>query len=417
MQIEYPAMEISQIREQFPFLKEKVNGHDLVYLDNAASSQKPERVIGRISRFLESEYANVHRGIHLLSERATEAYEGARSELAGFLNAASPSEIIFTRGTTEAVNLVAASWGREHIKAGDTILLTEMEHHSNLLPWQHLARETGAIVKFVPVLENGSALDLAAAKSLLHPSHGRNPRIFSFAHVPNTLGLENPARELCRFARDAGVTTFVDAAQSVGHQRVDVRDIDCDFLACSAHKMCGPSGIGALWGRSELLAAMPPFLYGGEMVDRAYFDKDAIFRDPPARFEAGTPPILEAAGWAEALRFLTEVGLENIRTHSVALANRAACELRNIKGLHIFGPERRDSGIVTFSIEGVHAHDVAFFANERGLALRAGHHCAQPLMRKLGSPASSRASFYLYNTEQEVETMVGILRETVAFFR
>ena len=406
-------MEISQIRAQFPFLKEKVNGHDLVYLDNAASSQKPERVIRRISRFLESEYANVHRGIHLLSERATEAYEGARNELADFLNAASPAEIIFTRGTTEAVNLVATSWGRRNILPGDTILLTEMEHHANILPWKHLAREVGATVEFVPVLENGSALDLDAAKSLL----SKNPKLFAFVHVPNTLGLENPARELCRLAREAGVTTFVDGAQSVGHQSVDGRDLGCDFLACSAHKMCGPSGIGALWGRSELLAAMPPFLYGGEMVDRAYYDKPAIFKDPPARFEAGTPPIIEAAGWGEALRFLREVGLQKIRDHSVALANLAARELRGIEGLRIFGPEQRASGIVTFSLEGVHAHDVAFFANERGLALRAGHHCAQPLMRKLGSLASSRASFYLYNTEQEVETMVGIMRETVAFFR
>ena len=406
-------MEISQIRAQFPFLKEKVNGHDLVYLDNAASSQKPERVIRRISRFLESEYANVHRGIHLLSERATEAYEGARNELADFLNAASPAEIIFTRGTTEAVNLVATSWGRRNILPGDTILLTEMEHHANILPWKHLAREVGATVEFVPVLENGSALDLDAAKSLL----SKNPKLFAFVHVPNTLGLENPARELCRLAREAGVTTFVDGAQSVGHQSVDVRDLGCDFLACSAHKMCGPSGIGALWGRSELLAAMPPFLYGGEMVDRAYYDKPAIFKDPPARFEAGTPPIIEAAGWGEALRFLREVGLQKIRDHSVALANLAARELRGIEGLRIFGPEQRASGIVTFSLEGVHAHDVAFFANERGLALRAGHHCAQPLMRKLGSLASSRASFYLYTTEQEVETMVGIMRETVAFFR
>ena len=410
-------MVTSQIREQFPFLKEKVNGHDLVYLDSAASSQKPERVIARISRFLESEYANVHRGIHLLSERATDAYEGARSELAGFLNAASPDEIIFTRGTTEAVNLVATSWGRQNIKAGDTILLTEMEHHGNLLPWQHLAREMGANVEYVPVLENGSALDLDAAKSLLHPTHGKKPKIFAFVHVPNTLGLENPARELCLLAREAGVTSFVDGAQSVGHQNVDVQDIGCDFLVFSAHKMCGPSGIGALWGRSKLLAAMPPFLYGGEMVDRAYYDKPATFKDSPARFEAGTPPILEAAGWGEALRFVKEIGLDAIRDHSVTLANQAATGLRDIEGLHIFGPERRAAGIVTFSIEGVHAHDVAFFANDRGLALRAGHHCAQPLMRKLGSPASNRASFYLYNTEREVETMIGILRETVAFFR
>jgi len=406
-------MDITQIREQFPFLKEKVNGHDLIYLDNAASSQKPDCVIRRISRFLESEYANVHRGIHLLSERATDAYEDARRELAAFLNAPSPEEIIFTRGTTESVNLVANSWGRQHVKAGDTILLTEMEHHSNLLPWQHLAREVGAIIEYVPVLGNGAALDLEAAKTLL----AKRPKLFAFVHVPNTLGLENPVQELCRIAAKSGVTTFIDAAQSVGHQTVNVQELGCDFLACSSHKMCGPSGIGALWGRKELLAAMPPFLYGGEMVDRAFYDKPAIFREPPARFEAGTPPILEAAGWAEALRFLKGVGLKEIQQHSIALANQAAEGLRSIEGLRIFGPEVRQSGIVAFSLEGVHAHDVAFFANERGLALRAGHHCAQPLMRKLGSPASSRASFYLYNTEEEVQAMIGILKETVAFFR
>jgi cysteine desulfurase/selenocysteine lyase len=406
-------MDITKIREQFPFLRETVNGHPLIYLDNAASSQKPERVIRRMSRFLESEYGNVHRGVHLLSERATAAYEDARSVLAGLLNAGHPDEVVFTRGTTEAVNLLANSWGRTNIGAGDTILLTEMEHHSNLLPWRHLAQETGARVEFVPVLENGAALDFEAARALI----AKRPKIFAFVQVPNTLGLENPVAELCRLARESNVTTFVDGAQSVGHQPVDVQDLGCDFLACSAHKMCGPSGIGALWGRQELLAAMPPWQYGGEMVDRAYYDKPATFRNPPARFEAGTPPILEAAGWAEAVRFLTETGVQSIREHSVALANLAARQLREIDGLRIFGPDVRQSGIVTFSIDGVHAHDVAFFANERGLALRAGHHCAQPLMRKLGSPSSSRASFYLYNTSQDVEALVGILKEAVAFFR
>ncbi|MEI6279060.1 MAG: SufS family cysteine desulfurase [Verrucomicrobiota bacterium] len=406
-------MDITKIRGQFPFLRESVNGHPLIYLDNAASSQKPDRVIRRMSRFLESEYANVHRGIHLLSERATTAYEDARAAFAGLLNAERPEEVIFTRGTTESVNLLANTWGRVNIGTGDTILLTEMEHHSNLLPWLHLAQETGARVDFVPVLENGAALDFEAARCLL----AKRPKLFAFVHVPNTLGLENPVRALCGLARESGVTTFVDGAQSVGHQPVDVRDLDCDFLACSAHKMCGPSGIGGLWGRQELLSAMPPWQYGGEMVDRAYFNKPATFRDPPARFEAGTPPILEAAGWAEAIRFLTETGLEDIREHSVELANLAARQLRGIDGLKIFGPDVRQSGIVAFSISGVHAHDVAFFANERGLALRAGHHCAQPLMRKLGSPASSRASFSLYNTRQDVEALVGIVREAVAFFR
>lgn len=406
-------MDSDKIREQFPFLGERVKGHPLVYLDSAASSQKPERVIRRISRFLESEYANVHRGIHLLSERATDAYEEARATLTDFIGAASPQEIVFTRGTTEAINLVMNTWGRVHVKPGDTILLTEMEHHANLLPWQQLAREKGATIAYVPVLENGAGLDLEAARNLL----AERPKLFAFVHVPNTLGLENPAAELCLLAREQGVTTLVDAAQSVGHQRVSVAELECDFLVCSAHKMCGPSGIGALWGRPEILAAMPPWHYGGEMVDRAFYDKEAIYREPPARFEAGTPPILEAAGWAEALRFLSEVGLETIQQHSIALATLASRELALIPGVRIYGPRERGSGIVTFSIERVHSHDVSYFANERGVAVRAGHHCAQPLMRKLGSIASSRASFYLYNTEEEVAALVRVIKEAVAFFR
>jgi len=405
-------MDTADIRKQFPYLEESINGHGIIYLDNAASSQKPERVIRRMSRFLEGEYANVHRGIHLLSERATTAFEAARSSVAGLLNAARPEEIVFTRGTTEAVNLVANSWGKAHIGPDDTILLTEMEHHSNLLPWLQLAEGTGARVELVPVLENGSALDMDAARRLL----AHRPKLFAFAHVPNTLGLENPAAELCRLAREAGAVSLVDGAQSAGHQPVDVQALGCDFFVTSSHKMCGPTGIGALYGRFEQLEAMPPWQYGGEMVDRASFDKPCVFHGPPARFEAGTPAILEAAGWAEAIAFLREVGLGEIHDHSVALANRASEQLREIPGLRIFGPDIRQSGIVTFSIEGVHAHDLAFFANQRGVALRAGHHCAQPLMQKLGSPSSCRASFYLYNTPEETEQLAAVLKSAVAFF-
>ena len=403
---------MTEWRQQFPFLRERVNEHPLVYLDSAASSQKPACVIERTRVFMESEYANVHRGIHTLSERASAAYEKARSDVASLVNASRPEDIVFTRGTTEAVNLVVNSWGREHVGAGDTILLTEMEHHSNLLPWLHLARMVGAKAEFVPVLENGSALDLDAARSLL----ARRPKIFAFAHAPNTLGLINPAAQLCSWAREEGVTTFIDGAQSVGHLPVDVAEIGCDFLAFSSHKMCGPSGIGALFGRTEILSSMPPWQYGGEMVDRAYYDRPATFREPPARFEAGTPAIIEAAGWSAAIAFLNRVGLDNIRAHSVALASLTAERLRAIDGVRVFGPETRQTGIVTFSIDGLHAHDVAFFASERGVALRAGHHCAQPLMRKLGSPSSTRASFYLYNTAEEADAFLSILAETIKFF-
>lgn len=405
-------MDTTEIRKQFPFLKESVNGHPLIYLDNGASSQKPERVIRRMSRFLECEYANVHRGIHLLSERATTAFEASRAAVSGLLNASRPEEVVFTRGTTEAVNLLANTWGRKNVAAGDTILLTEMEHHSNLLPWIQLAREAGAMVELVPVLDNGAGLDLDAARRML----AKSPKLFAFTHVPNTLGVENPAAELCRLARASGTVTCVDGAQSVGHEPVDVQAIGCDFLACSAHKMCGPTGIGALWGRYEHLEAMPPWQYGGEMVDRAYFHEPSVYQLPPARFEAGTPAILEAVGWAEAIAFIGEVGLEAIRRHSIALADDAVRQLSAVDGLHIFGPEKRGSGIVTFTIAGVHAHDISFFANQRGVALRAGHHCAQPLMQKLGSPSSSRASFYLYNTHEEVAVLAETLQKAVAFF-
>ncbi len=404
---------LTPIRAEFPFLHEKVGDYPLVYLDSAASSQKPTRVIERMRGFMESEYANVHRGIHLLSERATTVYEATRSAVTRLLNARQVEEIVFTRGTTEAVNLVVNTWGRQNVHAGDLIVLTEMEHHSNLLPWLNLARTAGARVEYVPVLENGAGLDHEAARRLL----AEKPKVFSFVHVPNTMGMENPAAEWCALAREHGVTTFVDAAQSVGHQPVDVQAMGCDFLATSSHKMCGPSAIGALYGRYDLLETMPPWHFGGEMVDRADYVEPATYRHPPARFEAGTPAIIEAAGWGEAIAFVTEVGLEKIQAHSIDLANYAAEEMREIEGVRVFGPQERGSGIVAFVVEGVHAHDLAFFANQRGVALRAGHHCAQPLMRKLGTPSSARVSFYLYNTRAEVDRFLEVLEEAISFFR
>ncbi len=399
---------IERWRLEFPFLD---GDNPAAYLDNGASTQKPRAVIERMREFAGHEYANVHRGIHELSERATAVYEGARERTQKFFNAATAESIVFTRGTTEAVNLVAFAWGGQNVKSGDSILLTEMEHHSNMVPWQQLAARTGATIKYVPVLENGAGLDLNAARTLL----AERPRIFAFTHISNTMAVENPVKELCLLARENGVTTLIDAAQSAAHIPVDVQEIGCDFLACSAHKMCGPTGIGILYGRQEILAQMPPWQFGGEMVDRVEFT-GAKFRPPPARFEAGTPAIIEAAGLHAALDFVDSVGLEKIAAHSSALAEYAAEKLRALPGVRVFGPSGARAHLVTFAVEGVHAHDLAFFCNDRRVAIRAGHHCAQPLMRKLGAPASARASFHFYNTPAEADQLVDAVAEAIRFF-
>jgi len=408
---EAPSLDVAALRADFPFLEVEIDGQPIAYLDNGASTQKPRAVIARLAEFTAHEYANVHRGIHELSERATAAYEAARLRAAEFLGAPQPENIVFTRGTTEAINLIASTWGEVHVRPGDTILLTQMEHHSNLVPWQELARRKGAEVAFVPVTENGAALDRDVAHRLL----ADRPRLFAFAHVSNTLGVISPVAELCARARELGVTTVIDGAQSAGHLPVDVTALGCDFFACSGHKMAGPTGIGLLFGRTELLAAMPPWQFGGEMVERVTYT-GATFRPPPARFEAGTPAIIETAGLHAAMDYLAGVGLAAIAAHCENLAAQAAAALREIDEVRVFGPAGHRAGLVTFHVEGVHAHDLAFFANERGVAVRAGHHCAQPLMRKLGAPSSCRMSFYLYNTEDEVARGVAAIREAVKFF-
>ena len=400
--------DVERWRREFPFLDGE---NPAAYLDNGASTQKPRAVIERMRDFAGHEYANVHRGIHELSERSTAVYEAARERARSFFNAASAESIVFVRGTTEAVNLVAASWGGANVRPGDTILLTELEHHSNMVPWQQLAARQGAVVKYVPVLENGSGLDLEAARALL----AERPRIFAFTHISNTMAVETPATDLCRLARENGVTTLIDAAQSAAHIPVDVEEIGCDFLVCSAHKMCGPTGIGILYGRREILETMPPWQFGGEMVDRVEFS-GAKFRPTPARFEAGTPAIIESAGLHAALDFVDSVGLEKIAAHSSALAEYAAEKLRSLPGVRVFGPKSSRAHLVTFAVEGVHAHDLAFFCNDRRVAIRAGHHCAQPLMRKLGAPASARASFHFYNTPAEADRLVDAIAEAIRFF-
>lgn len=399
----------SAIRADFPILDQQVNGHPLIYFDNAATSQKPRAVIEALTRYYECDNSNVHRGLHELSNRATAAYEIARARLATYIGAAA-EEIVFTRGTTEAINLVARAWGDANVRAGDAILLTEMEHHSNLVPWQLLAKRTGASLRFVPVTPDGQ-LDLSHLDRLLDGP----VKLFSFVHISNTLGTINPVAELCARARRAGVTTLVDAAQSAGHCPLDVREIGCDFLVFSGHKMCGPTGIGVLFGRSEILSAMEPFHGGGEMISHVAFTMSE-FKPAPHRFEAGTPAIAQTIGLGTAANYLDTIGREQIFEHDHALIFQAISRLEEIPGLRILGPRDNRGGLVSFVLESAHAHDVVSMADQYGLALRGGHHCTQPLLRKLGIAAACRASFYFYNTPEEVERMSEILRKIHAFF-
>lgn len=402
----------AEIRDEFPVLDQQVNGKRLVYLDNAATTQKPRRVIEALSAFYERDNSNVHRGLHELSNRATAQYEQARERVARFIGAPSPQTIIFTRGTTEAINLVANSWGARFIRAGDVILLTEMEHHSNIVPWQLLAERTGATIDWAPVTGDEGLLDMDAVREKL----ARKPKLFAFVHISNSLGTVNPAAELCAMARASGVATLVDAAQSAGHLAVDVREIGCDFLAFSGHKLCGPTGIGVLYGREEALEAMPPWQGGGEMISRVGYDR-ATFKEPPHRFEAGTPDIAGAIGLGVAVDYIDELGRPRIFDHDAALAEEACRWLGRVPGMRLLGPRQGRAGLVSFALEGVHAHDIVSLANEEGIALRGGHHCTQPLMRKLGLTSSARASFYFYNTPDEVDRLVETVGQIERFFR
>jgi len=397
------------IRKDFPILNQTVNGHPLIYFDNAATSQKPRAVIDTLAHFYERDNSNVHRGLHELSNRATAAYEDARKRLAAYLGTEAET-IIFTRGTTESINLVVRAWGDANVGKGDVILLTEMEHHSNLVPWQLLARRKGAALRFVPVNPDG-LLDLENLDDLLDGP----VKIFSFTHISNTLGTINPAVDLCARARRAGVTTLVDAAQSAGHRPLDVREIGCDFLALSGHKMCGPTGAGVLYGRKEILEGMEPFHGGGEMIVSVALT-ESEFKPPPHRFEAGTPAIAQAIGLGASAHYLDQIGRQRIFDHDQALALQAIALIDEIPGVRIFGPRDARAGLVSFVLESAHAHDVVSMADQYGLALRGGHHCTQPLLRKLGVPATARASFYFYNTPEEVIRMAEILRKIHAFF-
>ncbi|MDP4097932.1 cysteine desulfurase [Paenibacillus sp. P96] len=403
-------MNVAQIREQFPILKQEINGHPLIYLDNAATSQKPVSVIEAVKRYYEFDNSNVHRGVHTLGSRATDAYEGAREKVARFINAKRSQEIIFTRGTTTALNLVASSYGRANCKEGDEIVITQAEHHSNLIPWQQLAKATGATLKYLPLQEDGS-VRLADVEQTVT----ERTKIVSIAYVSNVLGVIHPIKEMAEIAHRNGAVMVVDGAQSTPHMKVDVQDLDCDFYALSSHKMCGPTGIGALYGKKALLDAMEPVEFGGEMIDDVGL-YESTWKELPWKFEGGTPIIAGAVGLGAAIDFLQDIGMDEISAHESRLAAYAMNRLSEVEGLTIYGPKERHVGLVTFNLGDVHPHDVATVLDSKGIAIRAGHHCCQPLMRWLKVSSTARASFYLYNTEEEIDSLVSALIETKEYF-
>jgi cysteine desulfurase / selenocysteine lyase len=401
---------VEEIRRDFPILKRRVGETRLVYLDNAATSQKPRQVLDALAEYYEEHNANVHRGVHRLAEEATASYELARQKLAHFLGAPDVRGLIFTRGTTESINLVAHAWGRRFLREGDEVVLTEAEHHSNLVPWQLAAQATGAKLRFIPILEDGT-LDLEAAERLI----GSRTKLVGSIHASNVLATINSVEKLARMAHEADALMLVDGAQSAPHLPVSLETLGCDFFACSGHKMLGPTGVGVLWGRPEILDEMDPFLGGGEMIREVYLDH-STWNDLPYKFEAGTMNVAQAVGLAAAVDYLDKLGMENIREHERRLGEYAYRRLSELEGVEIYGPIEDRTGLVSFSVPDVHPHDLSQLLDEEGIAIRSGHHCAQPLMRRLGVAATARASFYLYNTEKEVDALVEALVRAREFF-
>ena len=408
------AYDVEKIRLDFPILKRQMNGRPLVYLDNAATSQRPLQVVAAMDRFYNEYNANVFRGVYQISEEATAAYEKARRKIAEFINARDPSEIVFVRGTTEAINLIAHSWGRANIGLGDEIMLTEMEHHSNIVPWQLLAREKGANLKYVGVSDDGQ---LVQQDFHQHMQSGR-PKLFAVTHTSNVLGTINPLRMMIREAHAHNCRVVVDAAQSIPHMPVDVQDLDCDFLAFSGHKMCGPTGIGVLYGKRELLDSMEPYQGGGEMIREVHL-YEASFKEPPFKFEAGTADIAGAIGLGAATDYLSNIGMRRIRDHERKITAYALDTLQELRHLNVYGPPDAElrGGVVSFNLADIHAHDMASLLDEDGIAVRSGHHCAQPLMERLGVAATTRASFYLYNTETEIDRLAESLERAGKVFK
>jgi cysteine desulfurase/selenocysteine lyase len=400
----------ARIRSDFPILRLRVHGKPLVYLDNAATTQKPETVIDRLSRYYRKENANIHRGVHALSVDATEAYDEARDRVRRFINAAEAREVVFVRGATEAINLVAATFGRTHVAAGDEIVISHLEHHSNIVPWQMLCEEKGARLRVIPITDAGE-LRLDEYERLLGPE----TRLVAVTHVSNALGTINPVESMVRTAHDRGIPVLVDGAQAVAHMRVDVQAIGCDFYVFSGHKVFGPTGIGVLYGRSPLLEAMPPYQGGGDMIRSVTFER-TLYKEAPGRFEAGTPNIAGAIGLAAAIDYLTAVDLDRVAAYERDLLGYATESLAGIAGLRLTGTARHKAAILGFVIEDIHPHDLGTILDRDGIAVRAGHHCCQPLMARLGVPATVRASFALYNTREEVDALAASLRTARAVF-
>ncbi|EHL2751198.1 cysteine desulfurase, partial [Listeria monocytogenes] len=395
-------IDIQKIRADFPILAQEINEKPLAYLDNAATSQKPKQVIEALTHYYEFDNANVHRGVHTLAARATDAYESARGKVAKFIHAREVAEIIFTRGTTSAINLVVDSYAEANIEAGDEIVISYLEHHSNLIPWQQLAKRKGAVLKYIELEEDGTISVEQAKKTI-----GEKTKIVALAHVSNVLGTITPMKEIAAIAHQFGAVILVDGAQAVPHMEVDVVDLDADFYAFSGHKMMAPTGIGALYGKRELLDAMEPTEFGGEMIDFVEL-YDSTWKELPWKFEAGTPIIGGAIALGAAIDYLAEVGLANIHAHEQALASYAIEEMSKIEGITIYGPKdaSKRCGLVTFNLEGAHPHDIATILDEDGIAIRAGHHCAQPLMKWLDVSSTARASFYIYNTKEEIDALI-----------
>ena len=403
-------LDAARLRADFPLLERRENGRRLVYLDNAATTQKPEAVLSAIADYYRTTNANVHRGAYSPAIRATEAYEAARAKVAGFVNAWAPEGVVFTRGTTESINLVAGSYGRAHVGRGDTVVVTAMDHHSNLVPWQILCQEKGATLRMVEITEDGR-IDLSDFGTALE----RRPKLVAFPYVSNALGTVNPAAQLAKLAHAVGAVVVVDGAQSTPHLKVDVQTLDCDFYALSGHKMLAPMGSGALVAKPELLEAMPPYHGGGEMISRV-FDDHSTYNKIPHKFEAGTPNVEAAVGLAAAIDYLERIGPERIAEHEQALAQAAIDQLTQIDGVTVYGPRGHRAGVVSFTYGDIHPHDIATILDQDGICIRAGHHCAQPLMRRLNVAATARASFYLYNEPGDVAALASSLVKAGALF-